>query len=82
MELIIKNVCREKGIPLKKVAKELGISRQALHARMRNNPTLNSLTEIADVMGVHVIELIEPPAGFHHAYLNGYWIGVGKGLEE
>lgn len=78
MELKINEVCRSKGMLLKTVAEELGISRQALHARIVKNPKWSSLVEIAKILGVHVLELIEAPDGYSHVYNGDEWNGIKK----
>lgn len=78
MELKIKEVCRKKKIPLKLIAKRIGISRQALDARIKLNPKWSSINEIAEAMDVNVIELIVPPPGYIHFYIGEEWMGISR----
>lgn len=78
MELRIKEVCRAKKIGMQELADKLGISRQALHKRMNNNITVDSLKAIADAVGVDPIEFIVPGSDFAHFYDSGEWLGIRK----
>lgn len=78
MTLRIKQVCKDNGITYIELAKSIGISRQALDKRIKNNPTIESLSEIAKFLNVDVIELIEPGKDFAHFYADGEWLGVRK----
>lgn len=57
MELRIKELCSEKGIPMKVLAKRLDISYQALFESINGNPTLNRLKDIAEILQVDVPDL-------------------------
>ena len=59
MGLIIKEICKEKNIPLAEVAKRIGISPVSLSQSLNGNPTLSRLQEVASVLGVDVSELFE-----------------------
>ncbi|MDO4729419.1 MAG: helix-turn-helix transcriptional regulator [Bacteroidota bacterium] len=56
----IKEVAKSKGISLTELAQKLGITYQALNARIIGNPSLKALIEIANVLEVDVRDLIEP----------------------
>ena len=62
MKLRVKEVCKEKGIMLKDVAKKLSITEVGLSKSLNGNPPINRLEEIADALGVPVTELFDQPA--------------------
>ena len=78
MELRIKQVCKDNGITFIDLANRIGITRQALSKRIKNNPTIESLDEIAKHIGVDPIELIEPGSDYAHFYSQGEWLGIRK----
>lgn len=59
MGLRIKEVCKEKKIPLAEVAKRIGINPVTLSQSLNGNPTMSRLEEVATVLGVDVSELFE-----------------------
>ncbi|MCL1943568.1 MAG: helix-turn-helix transcriptional regulator [Candidatus Azobacteroides sp.] len=62
MKLRIKEICRERGIMLKDVAKQLSITEVGLSKSLNGNPPLNRLKDIADALNVPITELFEQPA--------------------
>jgi transcriptional regulator with XRE-family HTH domain len=58
MEIRLKEVCKAKGFTLSQIAEKLDISRETLSRSINGNITLNRLSEIADIIGVQVTELI------------------------
>ncbi|WP_232745151.1 helix-turn-helix domain-containing protein [Capnocytophaga sp. H4358] len=56
----IKEIAKSKGVSLTELAQKLGITYQALNARIIGNPSLKALIEIANVLEVDVRDLIEP----------------------
>ncbi len=60
MELRIKEICKEKGILQKDLAKSLGISDISLRASLKGNPTVGTLEKVANALNVAVTELFEP----------------------
>lgn len=58
--LRVNEICKEKGITLKDLAKKLGVTYQALFANLNGNPTLSKLNDIAQALGVEVGELFAP----------------------
>jgi len=61
MGLRIKEVCKEKGLKMSDIAEKLKITPVNLSASLNGNPTLNRLTEVANILGVDVSELFEQP---------------------
>ena len=57
----IKRRLREKGKDFNALSEVLGITRQSLYRRLTNNPTLSTLTEIADALGCRVVDLLIDP---------------------
>lgn len=57
--LRVNEICKEKGITLKDLAKKMGVTYQSLYANIKEtgNPTLSKLKEIANALGVEVAEL-------------------------
>ena len=79
MELRIKDLCKQKKIGLQELADKLGISRQALHKTINNNPTLERLEEIAKALDCEIFELISGNSDFDHFYdSNGDWQGIRR----
>ena len=60
--LRVNEICKEKGMTLKDLAKKLGVTYQSLYANLKEtgNPTLSKLKDIADALGVEVAELFAP----------------------
>ena len=59
MYLRIKDICREQGIMLKDLAKQLGLTEVGLSKSINGNPTIGRLEEIANALGVPVTELFD-----------------------
>ena len=59
MDLRIKDICREQGIMLKDLAKQLGLTEVGLSKSINGNPTIGCLEEIANALGVPVTELFD-----------------------
>ena len=59
MDLRIKDICREQGIMLKDLAKQLGLTEVGLSKSIIGNPTIGRLEEIANALGVPVTELFD-----------------------
>ena len=59
MDLRIKDICREQGIMLKDLAKQLGVTEVGLSKSRNGNPTIGRLEEIANALGVPVTELFD-----------------------
>lgn len=59
MDLRIKDICREQGIMLKNLAKQLGLTEVGLSKSINGNPTIGRLEEIANALGVPVTELFD-----------------------
>ena len=58
--LVIKQICKSKGITLENLAKKLGIERTSLaQAMSRNGFSMDKLSQIADALGVSIPELFE-----------------------
>nr|DAQ59804.1 MAG TPA: Helix-turn-helix XRE-family like protein [Caudoviricetes sp.] len=62
MDLRIKDICREQGIMLKDLAKQLGLTEVGLSKSINGNPTIGRLEEIANALGVPVTELFVKPS--------------------
>lgn len=77
MKLRIKQVAKSKGIDLQTLSKRLGITYQALNARMVGNPSAKVLQEIADVLECSIFELIESDKYTEHSFNEkGDWRGI------
>ena len=59
MDLRIKDICREQGIMLKDLAKQLGLTEVGLSKSINGNPTIGRLEEIANALGVPVTEIFD-----------------------
>jgi transcriptional regulator with XRE-family HTH domain len=58
--LRVKEIIKEKGLTMQEVSDKLGIVRDTLTRQINGNPTLDTLTKIADALGVSVPELFFP----------------------
>ncbi|WP_308547777.1 helix-turn-helix transcriptional regulator [uncultured Parabacteroides sp.] len=64
MELRIKEVIREQGFTVQSVADKIGKSKQSLHGIIeKGNPTINTLSDIADAINVPISKLYEEAIG-------------------
>lgn len=59
INLRIKEICEQKNFTLTDLAQKSGISRESLSGQVFKNPTLKTLTKIANVLGVSISELFE-----------------------
>lgn len=61
MELLIKDIAKEKGITLNEIAEKVGITQPSISRIVngRMNPTLDTLEKIADSLGVGITELFK-----------------------
>lgn len=50
----IKKVCKEKGVKLKNIAEQIGVTPESLSRSINGNPTVSTLYEIANALGVHI----------------------------
>lgn len=53
----VKELCRQRGIQLKDLAKEMGIAPESLSRAINGNPQLSTITSIADNLGISISEL-------------------------
>lgn len=58
-KLRVKEIVKQRGLTLAKVAEELKIHPVNLSSTLNGNPTLATLEKIANVLGVDVTDLIE-----------------------
>lgn len=59
MELKVKEVIKAKGLTMQQVADMLGVTRDTLTRNINGNPTIETLSKIADALGVEVTDLFE-----------------------
>lgn len=59
MELKVKEVIKAKGLTMQQVAETLGVTRDTLTRNINGNPTIETLSKIADALGVAVTDLFE-----------------------
>lgn len=79
MKLRIKEVAKSKDIDLQTLSKKLGITYQALNARMVGNPSIKVLQEIAEILNCELVELLPVNPPFSHSYSpDGEWKGISK----
>ena len=57
--LKIKQIAKEKGMTMAKLAEEMGVHPVNLSSSLNGNPTLSTLTKIAEVLNVEVADLFE-----------------------
>lgn len=53
----VKELCRQRGIQLKDLAKGMGIAPESLSRAINGNPQLSTITSLADNLGVSISEL-------------------------
>lgn len=58
-ELRIKEVMQEKGVTQKKLAEQMGVAEISLSRSLRGNPTLETLSKIAEALEVDIVDLFE-----------------------
>ena len=58
MELLIKEILKRKGISVKELSQQLGVTRDACYKYINGNPTIKVLDRIAKVLDVDVRSLI------------------------
>jgi transcriptional regulator with XRE-family HTH domain len=60
----VKEICREKGITLKQLAERMGVPPESLSRAIsdKGNPTLSTMRNIAEALGVPIVNLLEAPA--------------------
>lgn len=75
MELRIKEVAKLRGLQLKDIAEKMGIARESLTRTINGNPTLDTLTKIAEAMEVDIIELFPQP---NQSHVTGYLEYLGE----
>ncbi len=56
-ELRIRKIMLEKGISVNEMSEKLGITRQSFYSIVNGNPTMSTLTKIAEILGVTVKKL-------------------------
>lgn len=56
MKLRVKEICNQKGITQKALSQKLGIAEISLSRSINGNPTVETLQNIADALGVEVWE--------------------------
>ncbi|KAA6348484.1 HTH-type transcriptional regulator SinR [termite gut metagenome] len=59
MTLRIKQICKEKGVSLSDVAQKTGMAQANLSSLLRRNPTVSTLSKVADALDVDISELFE-----------------------
>ena len=61
MEFRIKELCKEKGLLFKDLAKKVGVTDVGLRQSLSGNPTIGTLEKIASALGVPVADLFAAP---------------------
>lgn len=61
--LRVQEICKQQGITMQDLANRMGVTYQALYAAVSGNPTIGKLGEIADALGVGVIDLFDGKQG-------------------
>ena len=59
--MIIKEVCKEKGITVSQLAEKMGIKQESLSRAINGNPTLETLGNIAAALNVPMWQLFASP---------------------
>lgn len=61
MSLRIKEIIKEKGLTIQKVADTMGINRVTLTNHINGNPSVKILQKIASALQVDIVELFKQP---------------------
>ena len=61
MDFRIKEICKEKGLLFKDLARMVGVTDVGLRQSLQGNPTIGTLEKISNALGVEVIDLFEKP---------------------
>jgi transcriptional regulator with XRE-family HTH domain len=61
MKFRVREICKEKGVTMEKIALELGITPNTLTRNINGNPTIETLEKVANTLGVPMVELFEAP---------------------
>lgn len=69
MNYRIKEVCRRKGLMMKDLAEKLGMTEVGLSKSLNGNPTVSRLEEIAKVLDVDFMELLNEKTVLLHVEL-------------
>ena len=64
MNFRVKELCKEKGLLFKELARRLDITDIGLRQSLQGNPTIGTLEKIAAALDVDVIELFAKKSGF------------------
>lgn len=59
MELKVKELIKAKGLTMQQVADMLGVTRDTLTRNINGNPTIETLSKIADTLEVEITDLFE-----------------------
>lgn len=77
--LRVKEIAKKKGIAMKDVASNMGLTYRAMHARIMTNSSLESLEKFAKALDCNVHELIPADKDFAHFYdENGKYLGLRR----
>ncbi len=68
--LRVQEICKEQGITMQDLAKKMGVTYQALYAAVSGNPTIGKLGDIAQALGVDIVDLFV--ANSQNSEVNGY----------
>lgn len=71
MNYRIKEVCRRKGLMMKDLAEKLGMTEVGLSKSLNGNPTVSRLEEIAKVLDVDFMELLNEKTVLLHVRIAG-----------
>lgn len=55
----IKETIKSHGYTQEDVAKRLGVTRETLNRTISNNPTISTLSKIADVLGCNIVDFFQ-----------------------
>jgi len=63
MRLKVKEVCKQKGLTVTKLAEKLNIKQESLSRAINGNPTLDTMQKIASALGVPISDILDEPKG-------------------
>ena len=55
----IQKICKEKGVSVNRLEKDLGFTRGSLYKWMEHTPSINKVKAVADYFGIAVDELVK-----------------------
>lgn len=76
MLIRIREKLKEKGVKVKDISESLGVTSATFHNWCNGVILVRQLKDVADYLGCHVFELMDPGDEFQHLRIEGKYRGV------